>query len=103
MKEVLSVVSQVAGALAVGEAVSVLNTRAIQECNDTVDSVLQALEFEHRDLHMSNVLVTRTTEESFLFRLKGEDFIIQSHGVKATILDYTLSRMKQGECSLVCV
>jgi serine/threonine-protein kinase haspin len=77
VEEALSVIRQIAGALAVGEA---------------------ALELEHRDLHMSNVLVRKTNETSFLFLLKGKTFCVQSHGVKATIVDYTLSRMRQGEC-----
>lgn len=51
---------------------------------------------EHRDLHMSNVLVKETREKSFTFQLNERAVTILSHGVKATIVDYTLSRMKQG-------
>lgn len=53
---------------------------------------------EHRDLHMSNVLVKKTSQQTFLFRVGGNDFTVPSQGVKATIVDYTLSRMKQGTC-----
>ena len=58
--------------------------------------LLQALEMEHRDLHWSNVLVRRTADQHLLFRLEGKEHLIPSHGVKATVVDYTLSRMKQG-------
>ena len=63
---------------------------------DTALIVLQALEMEHRDLHLSNILVKPTSQDSFLFRVNGRDISIPSHGIKATIVDYTLSRMKQG-------
>lgn len=58
--------------------------------------LLQALEMEHRDLHWSNVLVRRTADQHLLFRLEGKEYLIPSHGVRATVVDYTLSRMKQG-------
>ena len=64
---------------------------------------IQALEMEHRDLHTSNVLVKEAEEEYFLFVLDGEQFLVPSHGVKATIVDYTLSRVKQGVCVCVCI
>ena len=57
---------------------------------------LQALELEHRDLHRANVLVSTTEQKQFYYRLEGREFIVPSHGVKATIVDYTLSRIKQG-------
>ena len=58
---------------------------------------------EHRDLHMSNVLVKKTDQEYLMFRLDEREFKVQSRGVKATIVDYNLSRMKQGVCVCVCV
>ena len=57
---------------------------------------LQALQFEHRDMHRGNVLVRRTHEEYIYFRLDGVDYRIKSYGAMATIVDYTLSRVKQG-------
>ncbi|CAI8047888.1 Serine/threonine-protein kinase haspin [Geodia barretti] len=77
VEEAVSVVGQVAGALAVGET---------------------ALEMEHRDLHLSNILVRKTKQKSFTFRLDNQGFSLPSHGVKATVVDYTLSRVKQDEC-----
>lgn len=73
-----------------------------QQCSYSVQGVpgplllLQALEMEHRDLHWSNVLVRRTADQHLLFRLEGKEYRIPSHGVKATLVDYTLSRIKQG-------
>ncbi len=58
----------------------------------------QALEFEHRDMHRGNVLVRRTHEKYHYFRLNNKEYYIESHGVQATIVDYTLSRVKQGVC-----
>ncbi|KAG5682986.1 hypothetical protein PVAND_012300 [Polypedilum vanderplanki] len=50
-------------------------------------------EFEHRDLHWGNVLISHTKEKFIEYRIDGRVFKIQTHGVKATIIDYTLSRM----------
>ena len=60
-------------------------------------AIFQALGFEHRDMHRGNVLVRRTREEILYFRLNGKEYYIESHGVQATIVDYTLSRVQQGE------
>lgn len=50
-------------------------------------------EFEHRDLHWGNILLSATDEKTVTFKLDGEAITIQTHGVKATIIDFTLSRM----------
>ena len=47
-------------------------------------------------MHRGNVLVRRTHQEFIYFRLDGVEYSIKSHGVMATIVDYTLSRVKQG-------
>ena len=57
---------------------------------------IQALQFEHRDMHRGNILVRRTHQEYIYFRLDGVEYSIKSYGVMATIVDYTLSRVKQG-------
>lgn len=61
-----------------------------------VHSCMQALQFEHRDLHRGNVLVRRTHQKYIYIRLDGVDYSIKSYGVMATIVDYTLSRVNQG-------
>ncbi|KAK8779544.1 hypothetical protein V5799_019115 [Amblyomma americanum] len=55
------------------------------------------LEFEHRDLHCDNVLLQRTSEEQVRFLLYGREMRLPTAGVRATIIDYTLSRMRKGE------
>jgi len=62
-----------------------------------VYNILQALGFEHRDMHRGNVLVRRTHQKYHYFRLHGKEYLIESHGVQATLVDYTLSRVQQGE------
>ena len=59
--------------------------------------LFQALQFEHRDLHRGNVLVRRTDQEYIHFRLDGVEYSIKSYGAMATIVDYTFSRITQGD------
>ena len=42
------------------------------------------------------MLIRRTREEFIYFRIDGIEYSIKSYGVKATIVDYTLSRIRQG-------
>lgn len=44
-------------------------------------------------MHWGNILVARTTSKSVEYRVDGKVIQIPTHGVKATIIDYTLSRM----------
>lgn len=73
LEQAVSVVQQVAYALAVGEC-----------------SCL----FEHRDLHWGNVLVkpcgTRTEIKGLLH---GRPFSLASSGVRVAVIDFTLSRL----------
>lgn len=71
-------------------------------CQLKVLLLLQALQFEHRDMHRGNVLVRRTHEEYIYFRLDGVEYSIKSYGALATIVDYTLSRVKQGIYVVQC-
>lgn len=50
-------------------------------------------EFEHRDLHWGNILLCATDEKTVSFTIDGRVITIPTHGVKATIIDFTLSRM----------
>jgi len=50
-------------------------------------------EFEHRDLHWGNLLIRPTTEKYAEFHVDGKVVKLLTHGVKATIIDYSLSRM----------
>lgn len=51
-------------------------------------------EFEHRDLHWGNILLSSTDEKTVSFTIDGQVITIPTHGVKATIIDFTLSRME---------
>lgn len=52
------------------------------------------LQFEHRDLHWGNILISRVPlHEKIIFKLGGKEVKIGSYGIKATIIDYTMSRL----------
>lgn len=52
------------------------------------------LQFEHRDLHWGNILISRVPPyEKIIFKLGGKEVKIGSYGIKATIIDYTMSRL----------
>lgn len=57
-----------------------------------------ALEFEHRDLHWGNVLICRTEDEFMEGCLLGETKMVPTEGVRVSIIDFTLSRLKKGMC-----
>lgn len=57
-------------------------------------------QFEHRDLHWGNVLIVPTADKVLTFTLNGKPISIPSNGVKATIIDYTLSRLVFNKCCL---
>ncbi|KAH7977668.1 hypothetical protein HPB49_003155 [Dermacentor silvarum] len=54
------------------------------------------LEFEHRDLHCDNVLVNITEQKFVEFVLRGWEFQVRTAGVKASVIDYTLSWTRIG-------
>lgn len=49
--------------------------------------------YEHRDLHVSNILIKKTSKSMIPFILDGNKFNIISHNIKATIIDATFSRL----------
>jgi len=55
-----------------------------------------ALQFEHRDLHWGNVLIQKTSEPTLTYMLDGSPVSVDTHGVKVTIIDFTLSRLTKG-------
>ncbi|KYB25088.1 Putative serine/threonine-protein kinase haspin homolog-like Protein [Tribolium castaneum] len=53
------------------------------------------LKFEHRDLHWGNVLINTVNKSKVLpFRLNGKEILVETNGVEATIIDFTLSRVE---------
>lgn len=57
-----------------------------------------AFEFEHRDLHWGNILISKTTEKSTTHVLNGVKYEIPTKGVKVSIIDFTLSRVVHEDC-----
>uniref|UniRef100_A0A1B6G4C9 non-specific serine/threonine protein kinase n=1 Tax=Cuerna arida TaxID=1464854 RepID=A0A1B6G4C9_9HEMI len=51
------------------------------------------LEFEHRDLHYGNILIKKTQEDYMNFLHHGISCKVPTLGYKATIIDFTLSRI----------
>lgn len=44
----------------------------------------QVLEFEHRDLHWGNVLVSETAEKNVTFKLCGKEYTVPTQGVRVS-------------------
>ncbi|XP_029178713.1 uncharacterized protein LOC114946414 [Nylanderia fulva] len=60
----------------------------------------KALEFEHRDLHWGNVLISSTKEPYVCYNIDGKEIKLPSKGVKVSIIDFTLSRMLYQGCCI---
>ena len=58
------------------------------------------MQFEHRDLHIGNVLVQNTEEEEMRFILNGEELLFDTCGVMVNIIDFTVSRLSSGNLNL---
>ncbi|KAK2572320.1 Serine/threonine-protein kinase haspin [Acropora cervicornis] len=61
-----------------------------------------ALEFEHRDLHWGNVLISRTGDEFIESSLLGENRIVPTNGVRVSLIDFTLSRLTKDGLTVFC-
>ncbi|CAG8794748.1 26454_t:CDS:2, partial [Racocetra persica] len=58
----------------------------------------QSLKFEHRDLHWGNITIKPTKNKIVSYELLSAEINVQvpTHGIRAFIIDYTLSRMQCG-------
>jgi len=54
----------------------------------------ESMEFEHRDLHCSNILIEKTKNKFATYAINGNKFYIKVNGIKVTIIDTTFSRTK---------
>jgi len=61
-----------------------------------------ALEFEHRDLHWGNVLISRTDDEFIEGIMLGETKIVPTCGVRVSLIDFTLSRLTKDGVTVFC-
>ncbi|XP_064485244.1 serine/threonine-protein kinase haspin-like [Ornithodoros turicata] len=87
-----------------------LNPHDLSEPKQACSVLLQAacalavaeckLRFEHRDLHLGNILVATTTSTFVRYLIGGRSIEVTAYGVRVTIIDFTLSRMQQGNCVL---
>lgn len=71
MRQVQSIVNQLVSALALAE---------------------EKIQFEHRDLHLGNILI----KETDLVSLKSDGNSFDFSGIQCSIIDYSLSRMRDG-------
>lgn len=71
MRQIQSVVKQLIHALALAE---------------------EKIQFEHRDLHLGNILIKESTTDKFVHNNESFDIC----GIECTIIDYSLSRMSNG-------
>ncbi|KAK7284456.1 hypothetical protein RJT34_19202 [Clitoria ternatea] len=56
-----------------------------------------AYEFEHRDLHWGNILVSRSESVTLQFTLNGSNMLVKTYGLLISIIDFTLSRINTGD------
>ncbi|KAK3025045.1 hypothetical protein RJ639_043323 [Escallonia herrerae] len=56
-----------------------------------------AYQFEHRDLHWGNILLSRKDSTTLEYILKGEKIYVKTFGLVISIIDFTLSRINTGE------
>ncbi|KAD3067508.1 hypothetical protein E3N88_35388 [Mikania micrantha] len=59
-----------------------------------------AFEFEHRDLHWGNILLSRKGSETLQFILDGKKLCVKTYRLVASIIDFTLSRINTGDSIL---
>lgn len=53
-----------------------------------------AFEFEHRDLHPSNVVVCETKKKALTYVINEKEYHIDTYGYKTTIIDTTFARLR---------
>lgn len=49
--------------------------------------------FEHRDLHMGNILIQRCRRKNASYILRGKKISFRCSGLHVTIIDFTFSRL----------
>ncbi|TPX35082.1 hypothetical protein SmJEL517_g02506 [Synchytrium microbalum] len=60
------------------------------------------VEFEHRDLHWGNFMLKPTSTPKFTYQSESELITIKSTDLRATIIDYTLSRLYCRKRNVLC-
>ncbi|EDV26318.1 uncharacterized protein TRIADDRAFT_63724 [Trichoplax adhaerens] len=70
----------------------------IQQITFALAAAEEALLFEHRDLHWSNVLIQETEMETCACVINDHKYEIPTNNVYVSIIDFTLSRLEQDGC-----
>ncbi|EGD75048.1 haspin protein kinase [Salpingoeca rosetta] len=60
----------------------------------------RALQFEHRDLHVGNVLVRQTKTKHVCMMYASQEVLVPTGGFEARIIDFTLSRIDRSRLDL---
>lgn len=58
--------------------------------------------FEHRDLHLGNILVKRNRSKTASYKIGGRDISFQCLGLQVTIIDFTLSLLSDQGKLFIC-
>ena len=78
------------------EKFKIKNMRQVQSITNQIVHALafaeEQIQFEHRDLHLGNILINETSVEKFHYEDKSFDL----SGIQCNIIDYSLSRMRDG-------
>ncbi|KFD73250.1 hypothetical protein M514_14590, partial [Trichuris suis] len=74
------------------QPISVLRQVAVTLC-----ILEKKYKFEHRDLHLGNILVRRAKTRSLNYIIDGQPFTIKLKGVRCFLMDFTLSRIEMGD------
>lgn len=57
----------------------------------------QAFHFEHRDLHVSNLMVASAKARTVTFIIGGTRYSLPTHGVEAKIIDFSYARLETAD------
>lgn len=57
----------------------------------------QAFHFEHRDLHVSNLMVASAKSRTVIFIIGGAKYSLPTHGVEAKIIDFSYARLETAD------
>ncbi|KRZ18314.1 Serine/threonine-protein kinase haspin, partial [Trichinella zimbabwensis] len=75
----------------------------INQAQSIIDQIIltlgileKELEFEHRDLHIGNILISPWSHETIDYVIDDKPVSLQSAGIIVHIIDFTLSRIKKG-------
>ncbi|XP_011309153.1 uncharacterized protein [Fopius arisanus] len=97
-------------ALELGDGGKDLEAFIFQNASEAFSSFIQtaltlavaekSMDFEHRDLHWGNILISRTNDKLASYKLNTEEITFPCQGIKVSIIDFTFSRMSYEGCCI---